>query len=234
MGGIIMESKQNDILRNIRGYKQEGPTCGIYALLNGVFGYRKCNAQCIRSVAKKLWKVATKNADENVNKIGKKIDSTSIGSYSLVGEFFDSKNLYSFIKKNSEIIPGYSLEVERILSIPQEEAEKPKSNEFYLVPINSSCKRNKNNMHWICLKKVKNKLAIINSTGNKTICFAKKNAGLRPFNDNCSIDTINKLIHNIQHRNCEEPFDFHKWALKYKWKICVKWPKYPFISNGGL
>lgn len=210
-------------------FKQEHrPTCAIYSFLNGLFykeSNKKISTECINNVADELWKHALKSKSS----ITTKLDSRN--TCSLVGEFFNTESLISFLKSilnesnfkefhsllNSTGTNSDNIKIRCIDSVAEFDRELTKNfeNVFYIVPINAdnTCK---NNMHWICIKKGE----ILNSATNKYLRkAAKKTIKLSKNYSKNEVETMFKRIHNrnkdMYKRTGRYPkFDFHSWAKK--------------------
>lgn len=233
--------------RIVHVYKQgHKPICGIYAFLNGVF-YNNVSMPPSKSkideLAKILWKEALNS------------------EYSTVGEFFSSDKLIQFldsISHNDELtremhscgINNFKVEKEitfsetkkkKLIHEIEEKLKSIKNDEFYLIPINSSPAKGKNEniMHWICYKRDrKGRLTIFDS--NPTISSrlisliyrkqvpegkALKNSGIRFYRNIHTIEQLAEVYENMYNRESEyekvhggqhTSFSFYSWAPKLR------------------
>ena len=126
-------------------YKQKGPTCAIYAFLNGCFYDEQFSQRKIDCIAFRLIQEATQRN-------------------SVIGEFFASGELAKFLSFQQEI------SVKKIEKIVDLSMCKLKKNEFLLIPISVGREfgnKRLNGMHWICVLERSKKIYVIDSETKK-------------------------------------------------------------------
>ena len=212
------------------------PICGIYAFLNGLL-YEKgepIDKDKVEKIALKIWKIIIDN-DYLDDKYSSEMNACSIGGkgsgiYSVVGEFFSSKNLIDFLNNNHNKIKAI-LEDNDVKNIDYIKADKYKNfpdgidsnpNSFYLIPINSfkdSCWNiaNKNNMHWICVRPQGSDLIIFNSDKHTRKGYATEKRALKKSGyDGKEISNIGELkaVYKCMYDRKDCPFCFGYWALR--------------------
>lgn len=209
------------------------PICGLCAFVNGFYKDND-NIKTWNKVVDKLWEYSITDLLKNPSCL----NADNI-KYSVIGEFFSSKNLTDFLTDNKDkiidqlkqvnpkVINYEATEIENIDNIQKDE------NIFYIIPINSSSLfgKNKNNMHWLCLKYIDNQFYILNSASRKSgERKAKKHnkKGLKKIIPTiCSISNLEELksVWNDMYsrKKCVQ-FDFKKWlkSTKINWKSLPK------------
>lgn len=202
------------------------PICGIYAFLNGVFeGKHKCK---VKRIVNCIWDMSI-DCNAQPMQSSEKCEIFDAKTTSLVGEFFSSDRLKNFLNdKRDDVIPKLRFCDPRIIEYDVKSATlshlctNSKNNEdiFYLIPINTSWKGiNKNNLHWICLKKRKGKYYIYNSAADwsgerKALynCYGIKKLRIKDFLE------LEDLWKDMTNRCKGEPFNFTLWAKSKKYK----------------
>lgn len=203
------------------------PNCGICAIANGLYSDHK-KSKDKKYVVYKLWEDAI---DNNLSKG----DTDDQLKYSMIGDFFSSKLLRSFLREHefyfpNKVIEDISLVGEKypvkgksvLLTSDQklkEELNNPEDHVFYLVPINPGYRYGykKNIFHWICVRKSKSKLDIFNDNipaEKKALCCSHK-----------KIRTVDDLLYAYEKMNeLEGDIDMHQWAKHFcngmiRWKF---------------
>ncbi len=143
--------------------KQKGPTCGMYALLNGIFMFH--NIKGFRTT--KTHKIVLRLLKEN--QLDKDNDAEG---RTFVGEFFDIDEYLLFITRNKELITneisnyfGEDIRFE-VYKVPFSQIRN-ETNALFIVPIlDNKIKSNGQVIsHWISLKfnKKNGKYKVVNS-----------------------------------------------------------------------
>lgn len=118
---------------------QRTPICAIYAILNEIYADKDLQPtpRQFKKLAEKIWEMAVKS--DTIP--GENIDADDL-EYSLVGEFFDSKELIKFIIDNkqdiNELLDGYEITDADNPDFGGNLITKLKNvsaNELYLIPI---------------------------------------------------------------------------------------------------
>lgn len=210
---------------HIDGLKQGNtPICGIYVFINGFYDGR--NTEDWMALTDYLWNLSI---DGNLrgHPRNNTYNITAHGlTYSTVGEFFSSDNLYFFLNKKKIILPKLqkidssidTYEVNKISNIDFEDTEF-KVDIFYIIPINSSGSLD-NNMHWICVKRYMDEIIIVNSAQNY---IGEKNAKIKswklPIKIN-NLSQLNAVWQNMKKREHKsKTFNFNRWWKKDGKKI---------------
>jgi len=159
--------------------KQKGPTCGMYALLNGIFMLH--NIKGFRTT--KTHKIVLRLLKENQLDNNHDKDNDAKGR-TFVGEFFDIEEYCSFITNNKELITNeisnyfgedIRFEVQKVLF----SRIKNETNALFIVPIlDNEIKSNGQVIsHWISLKlnKKNGKYKVANSRSRvmKSLALSK-------------------------------------------------------------
>ena len=149
-------------INHVKGYCQVGETCGIYAFINAMIDFRKCERESVNCFAEKLWEKAI---DSNYKGNFKDM-SPDILNYSLIGEFASSQNLVDFLNKNKDFInKELSVLSDRKFNkakIINNDGVDNLSPGTYLIVIRTQCEV----CHCICYKKYIDKGVIINSANS--------------------------------------------------------------------
>ena len=231
--------------------KQENaPICGIYAFLNGFYDGNK--KRCWNNLAHDLW---NESLTPKFDSLPNYLNADIVNRYSLLGEFFSSRNLRNFLnhinnmrannwnslsklvrQTGKELLVFHADYIDANLDwsdlIKDLDNEKTNTQSFYLVPINSwqfsssdtknNKKRDRNNMHWICVKKEGNKVIILNSASDKSgEKWAKKHAGKCKLRSISSIDDLNAIKRNMKEERdykSNTNFNFTDWLGKLKYR----------------
>lgn len=191
--GVVHNMKNRELNYISEAYQQKNrPICGIYSFLNGMI-FDKCSASYVSNLADELWKKA----------LIEKAEVGSQQSYSIVGEFFNSKRLADFLRKVIEDyasqlkITGQSKPEITLLDTANELKDgEINSGVFYLIPLSAKAFGiNKNNIHWICLK------------GNQIL---NSNKGLKKI---CCADSREEMVRRYKNLPEEDVcFDLKKWV----------------------
>lgn len=216
----------------------ERPICGIYAFLNGILSDENINNDdcCLNCTINSLWNLALTDDIE-----GHQSNIFCAKHYSLIGEFFSSEKLENFLDLNSnkekiclelnrynENIVDYNVEPLECKNITDYEClkkyiDKKEGEIFYLIPINTSrFGKNKNNLHWICLKRKNGKYYIYNSADN----YKGNEKKAKPCKKEIkTFSMLYKSWENITQRD-QKYFYFTRWAYcqnirKLKKKYCL-------------
>lgn len=214
---------------HVDGLKQGNtPICGIYAFINGFYDGR--NTEDWMALINYLWNLSI---DGNLRKHSKN-NTYSIAAhdltYSTVGEFFSSDNLYSFLNSNKKsILPELqkidssidTYDVNKISDIDFKDTEF-KVDTFYIVPINSSepFESNRSNMHWICVKRYMDEVIIVNSAKNyngEINADIKSLRGLTKIKYLFQLNAVGRNMKKREHKG--KTFNFIRWWKKEGRKI---------------
>lgn len=234
------DSLDIDKVDHLAGLKQKNrPICGIYAFLNGFYIETKSKQKKEwNNLANKMWEESLMN----LNNIPENIDADSINNYSLVGEFYDSYNLKNFLNSaksklwknilkvmsdNGMSLIWYHVDYvskDSSWTFLKDDLQHQSNNEgaFYIVPINSGslyCRKDRNNMHWICIKMGKDNLEIINSANKDGERRARRHADLCGWKSISNIHELEAIRKNMDDREKkDDKFDFEEWANGHKLK----------------
>lgn len=143
-------------MKSIRITKQVGPTCGIYAFLNGLkvfYDLKELDDKMIHKVVFELLKeneIPLKKESDR-EKISERINTDGM---TFIGEFFDIDNYVRFLEKTQKKISELNIEIKKI-KISEINDDK---NIFYISPVlrkNTVSKKvkaedaNPEVLHWI-------------------------------------------------------------------------------------
>lgn len=137
--------------RSKRLVKQLGPTCALYAFLNGIIATKNLDDVDIYQIRKSILEVIGKDNTEHTN----------------IGEFFDINILKSFLEKyGTDLIKGLGVKYRFNIDLVSTLAYR--YNIFYLVPIfkgtyTTTPVYKYNAMHWIAAVYIDNKLYAVDS-----------------------------------------------------------------------
>ena len=225
--------------------KQFTPICAIYALLNGIYADNKktISKSKFKKIAKEIWKLAI--CEDDLPSEEPFVSDDLI--YSLIGEFFNSKQLYKFLKdkkdKINKLLKIYNITGVEKLSLNSNSdvlsydsitngLKNIKKNELYLIPFNASSPDSENNFHWISFGKLKDgKLSIFNSNdeamknvlNNSCIKCSSKPPRIKNLDDLVKVYR-EMLRFDRDDKECSKEvrkFDFQKWAKNKKWLYCI-------------
>lgn len=175
-------------------------------LFNGIFFNKLKNKEITNRNAK---------VQECINEVWTLALSRSTSS--IVGEFFDSKELERFFSNNSieivEILRKIDPKIKSYDVIPitpiqwfQDEDKNIQNKDiFYIIPISSHKNRgkNKNNMHWICLKE-----NLILNSGDS----ARNVIGMYKINN---LNSLYKAVKLMNERSKNVCFCFNNWVNQW-------------------
>lgn len=201
--------------------QKKTPICGIYAFLNGISKTHKCRKN-MKCVVNKLWDLAI---DVDI-KANQEIITFDANKESVLGEFFSSTKLATFLDGKKDEIKEILKDFENISDYEVKTVYRNKlskefkhyidakgENYFYLIPINSSWEcENENNLHWICLKKHKEKYYIYNSASDTT---SERHAMYNSYGKEKKITKfcqLEKLWSDMISRDKDQCFDLTRWV----------------------
>ena len=208
---------------HIDGLKQGNtPICGIYAFINGF--YDGGNTEEWMALIDYLWNLSIDGNLHNHSRNNAYNITAHDLTYSTIGEFFSSDNLYSFLNNKKCILPKLqkidsgidTYEVNKISDINFKDAEF-KVDTFYIIPINSS-DFFESNMHWICVKRYMDEVIIVNSAKNYNGEINADIKSLRGLTKIKYLFQLNAVGGNMKKRK-SKTFNFIKWWKKYGSKI---------------
>lgn len=146
------------------------PICGLCAFLNG-FCQSDDDSNEWKNTVDNLWNYCITDLPDDISCLNAKQLR-----YSVIGEFFSSRNLVDFINVKKHCIVKLlhdinpKIQCYEAMEINKFDEVVENQKDFYLIPIDSGEKwfgKNKNNIHWICLKFEDKKPIILNSVKHR-------------------------------------------------------------------